>query len=134
MRAMGAVLADVAPGRCTVELPFSDAVGQQQGFFHGGAVGAIADSAGGYAVMTLLPPGAEVLALEYKINFVRPAAGARLVAEATVLRAGRTVSVTRVDVYVEAEGGRRLCAALQQSVVRAPGGSAADSSGGPDAG
>lgn len=121
MRAIGAVLTTLAPGRCTIELPFSEGVGQQQGFFHGGAIGALADTAGGYAALTLLPPGSEVLTLEYKINFLRPAAGGRLVAEGAVLRAGRSVSVTRVDVHVETAGRRALCAALQQSIMRAPG-------------
>lgn len=121
MRAIGASLTDLAPGRCTIALPFSDAVSQQQGFFHGGIIGAIADTAGGYAALSLLPPGSEVVTLEYKINFLRPAAGQRLVAEGSVLRAGRSVTVTRVDVFIEADGERRLCAALQQSIMRAAG-------------
>jgi uncharacterized protein (TIGR00369 family) len=120
MRAIGAELSVLGPGRCTVELPFSEKVGQQQGFFHGGAIGAVADTAGGYAALTLLPVGSEVVTLEYKVNFLRPAAGGRLVAEGSVLRAGRSVLVTRVDVFVEADGRRSLCAALQQSVMRAP--------------
>ena len=120
MRSLGATLSEVEAGRCVIELPFSEEVAQQRGFFHGGIVGAIGDTAGGYAAMTLLPEGADVLTLEYKINFLRPAAGGRIVAEGTVLRAGRTVVVTRVDVYVESDGGRLLCAALQQSIMRAP--------------
>ena len=119
MRGIGAMMTLVAPGHCTLELPFSDAVGQQQGFFHGGIVGALADTAGGYAAMTLLSLGSEVLTLEYKVNFLRPAAGERLLAEGTVLRAGRSVSVTRVDVRVLAGGQAVLCAALQQSIMRA---------------
>ncbi len=120
MRAIGAELSALGPGRCTVELPFSEAVGQQQGFFHDGAIGAVADTAGGYAALTLLPAGGEVVTLEYKVNFLRPAAGGRLVAQGSVLRSGRSVSVTRVDVFVEAGGRRTLCAALQQSIMRTP--------------
>ena len=122
MQGIGAALAELGPGRCRIELPFSDLVGQQHGFFHGGAIGAVADTAGGYAALTLLPAGSEVLTLEYKINFLRPAAGARLAAEGVVLRSGRSVTVTRVDVHVLADGQMLLCAALQQSVMRAPGG------------
>ena len=121
MRGIDAVLAELGPGRCRVELPFSDLVGQQQGFFHGGVIGAVADTAGGYAALTLLPAGSEVLTLEYKINFLRPAAGARLAAEGVVLRPGRSVTVTRVDVYVLTGDRTALCAALQQSIMRAPG-------------
>jgi uncharacterized protein (TIGR00369 family) len=119
MRTIGAELASLRPGRCTVEVAFSERVGQQQGFFHGGVIGAIADTAGGYAALSLLPVGSEVVTLEYKINFLKPAAGSRLVADASVLRAGRSVTVTRVDVFVEARGQRSLCAALQQSIMRA---------------
>ncbi len=121
MRAIGAELSALGPGRCTVELPFSERVGQQRGLFHGGAIGAVADTAGGYAALTFLPVGSDVVTLEYKVNFLRPAAGERLVAEGSVLRAGRSVTVTRVDVFVEAGGRRgRHCAALQQSIVRVP--------------
>ncbi len=59
------------------------------------------------------------MTLEYKVSLLKPAAGDRLVAEGTVLRAGRSVAVTRVDVFVEARGARSLCAALQQSIMRA---------------
>lgn len=120
LRTIGAELASLAAGRCVIAVPFTEMVGQQQGFFHGGIIGAIADTAGGYAALTLLPQGSEVLTLEYKVNFIRPAAGDRLVAEGTVLRAGRSVCVTRADVFVEQDGQRRLCAALQQSMMRAP--------------
>jgi uncharacterized protein (TIGR00369 family) len=119
MRAIGAELATLGPGRCTVEVTFSESVGQQQGFFHGGVIGAVADTAGGYAALSLLPVGSEVVTLEYKINFLRPAAGDRLLAEGVVLRAGRSVTVTRVDVFVDGGGRRSLCAALQQSIMRA---------------
>ena len=121
MQGIGAALAELGPGRCRIELPFSDLVGQQQGFFHGGIIGAVADTAGGYAALTLLPAGSEVLTLEYKINFLRPAAGARLAAEGMVLRPGRSVTVTRVDVHVLVGDRMVLCAALQQSIMRAPG-------------
>ncbi len=121
MRGIGAALTSLSPGRCTIGLPFSDAVGQQQGFFHGGVIGALADTAGGYAALTLLPPGSEVLTLEYKVNFLRPAAGERLIAEGLVLRAGRSVSVTRVDAHILSSNRHVLCAALQQSIMRADG-------------
>lgn len=117
---MGARIAALGPGRCTIALPFSPAVAQQHGFFHGGAIGALADSAGGYAAMTMIADGADVLTLEYKINFLRPAAGELLVAEGVVLRAGRSVIVTRVDIWAVQGDRRRQCAAVQQSIVPAP--------------
>lgn len=80
MTSFGASITTLAPGRCTITLPYSEAVGQQHGFFHGGIIGAVGDTAGGYAALTVLPSGSEVLTLEYKINFLRPAAGALLMA------------------------------------------------------
>ncbi|MCA1703654.1 MAG: PaaI family thioesterase [Actinobacteria bacterium] len=76
------------------------------------------DAAGDYATLTLLPAGSDVLTLEYELDFLQPAVGEPLVAEGAVLRAGRYVSVMRVDVHVEADGQRSLCAALQQSIMR----------------
>ena len=121
MHGIGAALTELGPGRCRIELRFWDLGGQQQGFFQGGITGAVADTAGGYAALTLLPAGSEVLTLEYKINFLHLAAGVRLAAEGMVLRPGRSVTVTRLDVYVLAGDRMVFCAALQQSIMRAPG-------------
>ena len=119
LRGLRAQVVALAAGSCVIELPFDDAVSQQHGFFHGGALGALADTAGGYAAMTVAPTGVEVLTLDYKIDFLRPAVGEKVVAEAEVLRAGRSVTVTRVDVYA-CDGDRRvLCAAIQQTIMRA---------------
>ena len=120
MRTVGAVLAEVAAGRCAIELPFSEAVSQQQGFFHGGIIAAVGDNAGGYAALSLMPEASEVVTLEYKVNFLRPALGERLVAEGVVLRSGRQVTVTRVDVMIVQGHRRVLCAALQQSLMASP--------------
>lgn len=120
MTGMDARIVTLEPGRCVLEMPFSDRVTQQHGFFHGGAAAALADTAGGYAAMTMVPGGNDVLTLEYKINFLRPALGELIVAEGVVLRAGRNVTVTRVDVFSCEGTDRVLCAVLQQSIVPAP--------------
>jgi len=117
---MGARIVALEAGTCVIEMPFSDGVSQQLGFFHGGSVGAIADSAGGYAAMTLTPDGVEVLTSEYKINFLRPAAGDFIIAEGKVLKAGRSLTVARVDIRVRNGGRETLCAAVQQSIMQAP--------------
>src|SRR5437773_7710444 len=77
--AIGATLGRVTPGMVEIEVPFSPGVSQQHGFFHGGVMGAIGDSACGYAAMTLTP-SAEVLTIEYKVNFLSPGRGDRLLA------------------------------------------------------
>jgi uncharacterized protein (TIGR00369 family) len=113
---LGITIADLERGICSLAMPVSKAVSQQQGFVHGGAIGTIADTAGGYASLTLLPPFSEVLTLEYKINFLSPASGETIIALAKVIKPGRRVFVTRVDVFAIDGEERRHCAALQQSI------------------
>jgi len=120
LRGMDARLASVEFGRCEIGMPFSDVVKQQHGFFHGGAVGALADTAGGYAAMTTARDLSEVLTVEYKINFMQPARGQMLIAEGTVLRAGRRLVTTRVDVFATDDGRRSLCATILQTIMRVP--------------
>lgn len=116
MTTLGAKLERVEPGHVAIRLAFDARVGQQQGLFHGGAIGAIADSAGGYAALSLMPAGSEVVTVEYKINFIRPASATDLIAEGHVLRAGRSVTVGRVDVY--AANDRTLVAVVQATFMR----------------
>jgi len=114
MKALGGRLLAVEPGRVRIELPYSDSVTQQHGYFHAAAVTAIADNAGGYAALSLMRADEEVLAAEFKINFLRPAAGERLVADATVLRAGKSLVVSEATVTaVSAEKSVAVAVMLQ---------------------
>jgi uncharacterized protein (TIGR00369 family) len=117
MRLIGARLVRIAPGACTIELPYRDDLTQQHGYIHAGIVSMIVDSAGGYAGFTLFPADASVLTVEYKLNLVAPAAGERLVAEASVVKPGRTLAITRGEVYAERAGARTLCAIMQQTLI-----------------
>jgi uncharacterized protein (TIGR00369 family) len=117
MRLIGAALTEVAPGHATIELPVRDELTQQHKFVHGGVVGMIADSAGGYAAFTLMPADASVLTVEYKINMLAPATGETLVARGVVLKPGRTVSVVRADVFGVAAGKEKLVATMQQTLM-----------------
>ncbi|MDO5629730.1 MAG: PaaI family thioesterase [Mobilicoccus sp.] len=112
MAHLGAELTHVADGEVTIELPFRDELTQQHGFFHAGSTTSICDSACGYAALTTMPPGAEVLSIEFKINLMAPAAGARLIARGTVVRAGRTIVVCQGDVYAVKDGVEKHCAAM----------------------
>jgi uncharacterized protein (TIGR00369 family) len=96
MRTIGAVLEDVSPGVVSIRLPFADHLTQQHGFIHAGAIAAIADSACGYAALSLMPADAGVLSIEFKVNMLSPATGDSVVARATVIRAGRTSMVKLV--------------------------------------
>jgi uncharacterized protein (TIGR00369 family) len=117
MALIGASMTRVAPGRCEIELPVRDDLTQQHKFVHGGVVGMIADSAGGYAAFTLMPADASVLTVEYKINMLAPARGERLVARGEVVKPGRTLSIVRADVYALDEGRETLVAATQQTLM-----------------
>jgi len=121
MRHLGAELLRVVPGECVLTLPYSDKVTQQQGAFHGGVIGALADIAGGYAALTMAPDGTEVVSVEYKINFLAACQGGELCATGRVVRAGKKIIVTSVEVmHVADDGSESLCAVLQQTVMPVP--------------
>jgi uncharacterized protein (TIGR00369 family) len=92
-------------------------VSQQHGYVHAGVVGAIVDSAGGYAGFTLFPANASVLTVEFKLNLLAPASGDRLVAEGFVVKPGRTLAITRGEVHAEHHGRRKLVAIMQQTLM-----------------
>lgn len=118
MTTFGARIVSLEPGHCVIEMPYAVGFSQQQGFFHGGAIGAIADTAAGYAAYSLMPAGSQILTTEYKINLVRAALPPLLRAEGHVLRAGKTLTVCRADVYHQGSGGPELCALLQSTLIR----------------
>lgn len=117
MGLIGAVMTDLTPGRVTIEMPVRSDLTQQHGFVHGGVVGMIADSAGGYAAFTLMPADASVLTVEYKINMLAPAKGERLVARGEIVKPGRTLSIVRADVFALSGGKETLIAAMQQTLM-----------------
>lgn len=117
MGLIGAVMTDVTPGRVMIEMPVRSDLTQQHGFVHGGVVGMIADSAGGYAAFTLMPADASVLTVEYKINMLAPAKGERLVARGEIVKPGRTLSIVRADVFALSGGKETLIAAMQQTLM-----------------
>jgi uncharacterized protein (TIGR00369 family) len=130
MQLLGARISALGPGFCAIELPFRRDLTQQHGYIHAGIVSTIADSAGGYAGFTLFPDDASVLTVEYKMNLLAPAAGERLVAEAYVVKPGRTLAITRGEVYAQSGGKRTLCAIMQQTLIVLSG-KADDSAGQP---
>lgn len=118
MQHLGARLVRVEPGLCEVALPYSGRVNQQQGGFHGGAMGALADIAGGYAALTHVPADSEVTTVEYKINFLASFQGGELRAIGRVSRAGKRIIVTTAEVvHLDANGKQSPCALMQQTIV-----------------
>jgi uncharacterized protein (TIGR00369 family) len=120
MRLLGASITQVEPGRVQITLPRRPEVSQQGGYVHAGATSAIADTAGGYAALTLMPQTSEVLTVEYKLNLLAPAAGDHLEATGTVLRAGRTLTVCQLEVFSVDGDERRFVAAGQQTLISVP--------------
>jgi uncharacterized protein (TIGR00369 family) len=116
--AMGAWLTEVAPGRVVIELTYAARVSQQQGYFHGAAIGAIGDGAGGYAALSLMPKGSEVVTVEYKLNFLAAARGELLRAEGQVVKTGRTLSVARVELACRTGDKVTPCALMQATYMR----------------
>lgn len=117
MAAIGAELVHVAAGEVDIELPFSERLTQQDGYLHAGVVAGAADSACGYAALTTMDAGAEVLTVEFKINLLAPASGERLVARGRVLRAGRTLTVCRGDAVTISDGQEKHVAALTATMI-----------------
>ena len=117
MRTLGAGLLAVRPGEVEIAVPFRDDLTQQHGYLHAAAVTAVADSACGYAALTLMEPGREVLSVEFKVNLLAPAAGERFVAVGRVLRPGRTLTVCAGEVHAERGGERALIAVIQATMI-----------------
>ena len=116
MTTLGAQLRRVAPGEIEIEMEVTDRASQQHGFAHAGAVAAIADSACGYAASSLLPADSGVLAVEFKINLMAPAAG-RLIARARVVRSGRTLTVCHAEVHSVSENDERIVAMMIATIM-----------------
>jgi uncharacterized protein (TIGR00369 family) len=117
MHLIRATLPVVEQGRTEIHVPHWEGIEQQHGFVHGGVVGMIADSAAGYAAMTVVPASASVLTVEYKMNLVAPADGEKLIARGQVIRPGRTLIVTKAEVYAVKDGRETLCALMQQTIM-----------------
>ena len=117
MTHLGAELTLVEPGLVEIQVPFRAELAQQHGFFHAGVVGTLADNCGGYAAFSLMPADASVLSVEYKMNFLAPAAGERLVSVGRVLKPGKSLTICRCEVQVIKDGTPKLCAASQMTIM-----------------
>ena len=123
MTSLGASLTLVEPGRVHVSLPRSPEYSQQHGFMHAGAIASIADSACGYAALTLAAPGTEVLAVEFKINLLEPARASLFEARARVVRQGKTLSTCIAEVVGIDAGAETIVAMMMSTIIARPGGS-----------
>ena len=121
MATLGASLELIEPGEVHIALPFSTHLSQQHGYLHAGATTAIADSANGYAALTLAPADAEVLAVEFKINLMVPGSGPRFLARGRVLRPGRRLSVCLAEVVALNGPDQEVIATMLSTISIRPG-------------
>jgi len=115
---IGAELHALSPGHAELQLPVTDQVKQQHGFAHGGVVSYLADNALTFAGGTAMQ--VPVVTAEFKINYVRPAVGERLIARARAVHVGKTQAVCTCDVFAVSGGQEKLCAMAQGTIARLP--------------
>ncbi len=117
MTTIGAEVLSVRPGEVEIVLPFGDHILQQHGFVHAGAVATIADSAVGYAALSVMPADAAVLTTEFKINLMSPAKGDRLRAIGRVVRPGKQLVITLGEVFAETAGASKQVAMITATMM-----------------
>ena len=115
MKTLGASLESVENGRVTITAPFHESLTQQNGYFHAGVLSSIADSACGYAALSALADNYEVLTVEFKINFLKPAQANKLIAVGQVIQSGKTITVCEGTVYNETKD--RILAKMTATII-----------------
>jgi uncharacterized protein (TIGR00369 family) len=106
-RLLGTRLIRFEPGRAELELDLDERLLQQHGFAHGGVVSYLADNALTFAGGSVL---GDSLTAEYKLHYLRPARGKRLIARAEVVSSGRRQAVCECTVHAAADDGERQVA------------------------
>jgi len=118
MTLIGAQLQRVEPGEVEIVLPYRPQITQQHGFVHAGMIGAALDSACGYAALTVMPAGAGILTIEYKLNCLAPGIGDRIRLIGRVRKTGRTILLAEGEALaVAADGGEKLVATMTATVM-----------------
>jgi uncharacterized protein (TIGR00369 family) len=117
MATLGASVSSVRRGEVEIVLPFSGKILQQHGFIHAGALATIADSACGYAALSVMPDDAAVLTTEFKIHLLSPAKGERVRAVGRVVRAGRKLVITMGEVFADEGGASKQVALITASMM-----------------
>lgn len=120
MTTLGARIATLAPGAIDLVASFAPQFGQQNGFWHAGAVASLADSANGYAALSLAPVDHDILAVEFKINLLAPARGDSFLARGRVLRPGRTLTVCQADVFASTGETLTAIAVMLSTLILRP--------------
>jgi len=118
IRLIGAEITEIASGFCEMRMPMTEKITQQNGYVHAGILATLADSAGGYAAYTMVPEDSNILAIEFKMNFIAPAKGDEIIARGNVIKSGRTITVCHVNIYALDEGNETHWSIMQQTLIR----------------
>ncbi len=94
---------------------------QQDGFVHAGVIATMADHTGGYAAFTTVPADFRILTIEFKINFLKPADGDRIICRSQVLSGGRKIIVSESDVYSLKKGLEKRVSKAVITLTAVPG-------------
>ena len=121
MATLGAQITHLAPGEVDISFDWAQGLTQQHGFIHAGMLSAALDSACGYAAYSLMPEGAGVLTIEFKINLLAPAKGQRFRCEGRVLKPGRTIVVAEGRAYAIDDGKEKLAATMHCTLMAVQG-------------
>jgi uncharacterized protein (TIGR00369 family) len=117
MRTLGISIARIEAGEVDLSMPYSPEFTQQNGFVHGGIITAGLDNACGIASFTLLPPGSDILTVEFKTNLLAPAKGQRFSFRACVVKPGRTLTVCEARAFAEHDGKESLIATMTATLM-----------------
>ena len=115
MKTLNASLDKVQAGLVQISSEYNENLSQQHNFFHAGAMTSIVDSACGYAALTLAPGNSDVLTVEFKVNFLKPAATRKIIAIGKVIQSGKTLTVCEGNVYDET--GEKLIARMTATIM-----------------
>jgi uncharacterized protein (TIGR00369 family) len=117
MATIGATLEHVERGEVAIAMPRNPSLTQQHGYLHAGIIATIADSACGYAALSLMPDDAAVLSIEFKTNMLAPADGERFIARGKVIKPGRTIMVCDATVHAVHNGSEKLIATMTGTMM-----------------
>jgi uncharacterized protein (TIGR00369 family) len=120
IHALGIELVGCGFGWCETKMAKSEGLEQQHGFVHAGALMSLADHTCGGAAASTMPEGKDVITVENKVSFLRPATGEQMICRATVLRSGRTLVFIEAEIAVERDGTTTIVAKASSTLAVIP--------------
>jgi uncharacterized protein (TIGR00369 family) len=117
MQSLGISISRLEAGEVDLSMSYAPAWTQQNGFIHAGIITAGLDTACGIAAFTLMPPGCDILTVEFKTNLLAPAKGERFAFRAHVVKPGRTLTVCEARAFAQAGGSETLIATMTGTLM-----------------